>query len=394
MAVVYICFMIILIFLIITGFLTYCLYKENPNKNENFSENFNERISDSPSVSKFYIEPINKLEKIDSLYSPFVTRPRDTVALKYNGNCKNELFPSQTSKFGKGEMASPCCPDIEGRYYGMRPILNPEVYQDAVQLIFNKIERSEKFPKDFDKKVSKLIYQNEFCNGDSYSSVMKFIFDKINQTKNSIEFFKKYAKADTWGGEQFAYLNEKVFMFTEQNPAVFSEQEQAKRARRKGRYDTRYIVSFTLYNTLRSNSLDTTAVVVHIDGKYYITNIRFTTNTKVKDDVKGFELNSEIDQGDGVSVTPNWIYGNTIENTTFNVRGFHDPVESNNILIPGGIPEEYIDVIEKCDQAYLMKPEGGAGSRFKGGYQSNNTEFVAPVYPNFPDKNESWSVRA
>ena len=399
---IYISLLILIAFLIATGFLCHNLKKPQENFTQKTINNNNHNDSDKRVIAKFYETPVTNLEKIDSLYSPFVTRPRDTVALKYNGNCTNELYPSSVSKFGKGEMSSPCCPEIPGKYYGMRPILTPEVYQDAIQSIFDKIENGfteSKNSNTIEKAVTKLVHQNEFCNGESYSSVMKFIFDEINSYKDSIDFFKKYAKVDTWGGEQFAYLNEKVYMFTEQNPDKYSEQSQAKRARKTGNANTLYVVTFTLYNPLRSSSLDTTAAVVSFKGKFYITSIRFTTNTKIDpsrpmgQDIPSFKSGKiESNQDEGVSSTPNWLYGNTIENKTFNLKGFHDPNESNNIIIPGGIPEEYTEILEKCDQAYLMKPAGGAGDRFEGGYQPNNPELAGPVYPDFPDKSSKWKV--
>ena len=88
---------------------------------------------------------------------------------------------------------------------------------------------------------------------------------------------------------------------------------------------------------------------------------------------------------------PQWIFGNTVENKTFNANGFHDPDNSKNILIPGGVPPEFEQYLENHKQAYLMK--GGSAMRLPGGYDGN------VVYPDLAaddsesSKKESWYIR-
>lgn len=387
-------FMIVLVFFIITLFLIYGLNR-TIKKPEHFT---NQQAANTYNPSKFYTTSPNKFEKINSLYSPYVIRPKDTYAHSYGGRCTNVLYPKQSSPHGKGEIAGPCNPDVGGKYYGMRPILAPDTLEGMIQTIFKHI--TEKVPKSV--KQSRLKYQNEFCDDNSYSEVMKYILLKINQAQNNLRVFKDYAKADTWGGDMFAYLNEELFMFTEQDPSKYTEQEQAMMARKKNKTDTKYVVTFTLYLPLRSLSLDTTAIVIGHKGKYYLKYIDFTSK---KDDnsgakatnVSGFKsgdiIQPDYDNLPPQQNTPDWIYGNSLENRTFNLKGFHDPDESKNILIPGGVPDEYIPILEKCDQGYLMDPAGSDGPRMKGGFQNNSNKFTAPIYPNFPNKDEVWNVR-
>ena len=328
----------------------------------------------------------------NQLYSPFLMRPPDIVAPKYGGRCTNELYPEATSSEGKGEMASPCNVDIEGRYYGMRPILSPDTTNAMIKGLFDKIVNDAVSIPNVDQ--SELKYQNQFCDANSYSDVMKYVLKQINETQAKMPDFRRFAKSDTWGGDMFAFLNEEIIMMTEMNPDKFTEQAQAVRARKKNKHDTKYILTFTLYLPLRSLSLDTTAIIIRHRGKLHIVYMDFSTNKSTDGGLQSANISpgktGGIHAEGGISSTPEWIYGNQIENQTFNLKGFHDPDPSNNILIPGGIPEEYNQLLEKCDQAYLMDPSGGAGPRFKGGYQSDNQDLSSPIYPNFPNTDTKW----
>ena len=363
--------MLILVLVILGGLYTL----QQPNIKQ---EPFQSLSKNVYNPSKFYTTSPNKFEKAHSLYSPFITRPKDLYAHKYDkvgqGRCTNELYPKASSPFGKGEITGPCKPDTGGKYYGQRPILNTSTLQSMIKEIFKSI--TTKVPKEVKQK--KLIYQNQFSNAsmetngqevDSYTSVMKYILNQINRAQNNLQIFKDYSEADVWGGDTFAYLNEEMFMFTEQDPSKYNQQTQAMRARKASKKDTKYVVTFTLYLPLRSMSLDTTAIVIEHKGKYYIKYINFTTEQGVS--AEG-PLEGDEDTPEGVNLgefksgsvmqpnmgglppsqnTPNWIYGNSLENKTFNLKGFHDPDESNNILIPGGVPDEYN---KACDMFFAM----------------------------------------
>ena len=168
-----------------------------------------------------------------------------------------------------------------------------------------------------------------------------------------------------------------------------SEQNQARLAKHsKINGPFKYVVTFTLYNTLRSSSIDVIAIVIESNKKLYLKYINFATRDPTNY-VEGVNVSTGIDSSQAQSAKPVWIYGNTIENRTFNVRGFHDADESKNILITGGVPNEFKDVLEKCDQGYLLNPDSMDGPRFKGGYGNNDATMTAPVH--LPD-NKSWNV--
>jgi len=280
----------------------------------------------------------------------------------------------------------------------MRPLLTSHGYEAMLETLFEHI--TDPSPSSIDQ--NELVHQNEFCNGECYTQVMKFIMHKINNAKESLEIFKQYAKADTWGGEQFAFVNEQVFMYTK-NPQTGTEQDQAKKARYNNiNGPKKYIVTFTLYNTLRTTSTDIVAIIIEDKRQYYLDYINFATK-KPSNWVQGQHISTKAGSSPGINLNNNnlppeqneisWIYGNNIENTTFNLKGFHDPDESKNILIPGGVPEEFKNVLEQCDQAYLMKPAGTQGDRFKGGTGSNVINMEAPVYPMMPNKESiKWNI--
>jgi len=336
--------------------------------------------------------------KAGSLYSPIICRPKEHYGLNYSGRCTNELYPNRTSPYGKGEMASPCKPSIEADYYAQRPILNANVYENMLETLLNFIK--EKIPKKFIEReggfLENIKYPVEFCPDDCYTKVMKYIMKKINNGKDELQIFKNYAKNDTWGGEQFAFWNEKVYIFTKYSENNLSQQERAEIARyNKTKGEPRkYIVSFTLHNTLRSSSIDIIATVYELENKMYLTNINFATKKNLGGP-DGYNIDNTkggIDNNNNslpVPETPQWIFGNTVENKTFNVHGFHDPEPKNNITIPGGYPEEFENYLNNHEQAYLLK--GGSAQRLKGGYDGN------VVYPNINAKGgnrqDKWIIQ-
>ena len=386
---------IIFIFFLVTLTVLYGL-----KNNESFTNFSTPNIDgDLYTKSKFYTYPLTKYEKINSLYTPIICRPPEKSGFTYSGNCTNTLYPKNKSPFGKGEMTTPCNPEIEAKYYAMRPLLQFHGYEAMLETIFKHIQ--EKIPKDVNE--SQLTHQNEFCNEKCYSGVMKFIMTRINQAKNNLQVFKDYAKNDTWGGEQFAFLNQKVFVFTKIDYNKLPQSEQAKIARYGNvKEPLKFIIAFTLYNTLRSTSTDVIATVFKNNNTYFLKKIDFATK-KPTHQVTGVSISTKAGNSPGINLNnanlpplqtqPNWIWGNNIENTTFNLKGFHDPDESNNILIPGGVPTEFKDILEKCDQGYLLDPAGTQGPRFKGGTSSNDANKTAPIFPMMPNKEMMrWEV--
>jgi hypothetical protein len=293
-------------------------------------------------------DPIGTLtqsEKNQSLYSPIIIRPREINAQVYKGKCTNPLYP-MASKDGKGEMGFPNS-KIEASFYAQRPLLNPDQYYKMIEQLFTTMRKYKQLPKKINESL--FIYPDQFSQGDTFSNVMKFIMKLINKSKKETKAMVEYANIDTWGGEQFAFTDQKVFSFAryKQNG---TEMEQAREA--KMNEPKRLIVNFNLYNTLRNISTDVLASVFYIDGKYYFQDIHMTTK-KDTNFIKGHNLDNGINlnYSDSRQPVPQWIFANTIENQTFNNKGFHDP-NDQNIYIKGGIPDEYKSFINNKDFIY------------------------------------------
>jgi len=369
-------------------------------KKDSFT-NSNKNNKDQESVASFldYNQPLSVNEKIDSLYSPIVCRPPERSGKIYGGQCTNELYPMQTSPYGKGMMVSPCNPEIEAKYYAQRPLLAPETYHEMLQLLFNQMQ--DPIPKKV--PIDILQYPQSFCNDKIYSNVMKFLMKKVKQTMKNNKVFQNYAKADTWGGEQFAYLYQKIFCYSSFDSSGLSAQEEADMTKKDIRRAYKLIIAFTLYNTLRSVSTDVVATVFYFKGKYYLANIEFATQKPNSEGVQPISImgqakkdqvnlnNADIPVGD----KPEWIYYNTIENKYFTPEGYHSPHKKSNLFIAGSVPPQYGTLLKKFDQGYLSKPSNGY-NRFKGGplYPSDSVnQTTSKITPNFSkDKENHFDV--
>lgn len=369
---------------LIIGMILYSIIETIKTCKESFS-NVKDNFQDT--TSKFLTrDKLSQAEKLGSLYTPIIVRPRDT------------LTDYKNSKLLKGEMSAPSNPEIEAKYYAMRPILTPQSYEKMIKVLFENIV--QEVPSNIDEQS--LTHQTQFCNGECYSNVMKYIMVLINTGKDTLEIFKDYAKKDTWGGEQFAFLNESVIMFSSIDLSNVSEQNQAKLARySKLTGPFKYVITFTLHNTLRSSSIDIVAIVIESNKRFYLKYINFASRDPTNP-VQGINISTSAGRSPGIDLnnsdlppvqnTPNWIYGNNIENRTFNLKGYHDPEESNNILIPGGVPAEFEGILTTCDQGYLLDPANTTGPRMKGGYSSNDATKATPVYPDYPNTDKKWDV--
>ncbi len=363
-------------------------------------------------VDALFYDPIGTLtkrEKVDSLYSPFVIRPREINAQRFSGRCTNELYPNGyhigfTNKIAKGEMGSPDA-YIEARFYAQRPLLNPDQYYNMLSQMLKTVNSYHNVPDFIPKNL--FIHQTEFSDGNTFSDVMKYIMKLINKGKKNTKSLKEYAKVDTWGGEQFAFTDQKMFSFSRYNEmnrenggindSAQAEQDRAKNARRSGE-PRKLVVNFNLYNTLRNISTDVIATVYFAHGKYYFDNIELTTKketcpwTPVNFGTKSGNIN--LNNADSRAPVPNWIYGNTLENQTFNNKGFHDP-NGDNILIKGGIPEEYRQFIKQDNvknsywTKYYNAQDLPGGPLFP---ETSTSKLNTKILPDLKNLSRSWTV--
>ena len=372
----------IVLTLVILFFGAYCI--GFLNKNETFKQ--------VPSTFKDPIGLLTEKEKRDSLYSPIIIRPREINAQQYGGRCTNVLYP-KANKLGKGEMGSPNA-SVEAKFYAQRPLLNPDQYYDMVEQMFETMRTQHKNIPDF-INPDLFVYQDEFSEGDTYSNVMKYIMKLINKAKSDTMSMKEYAKVDTWGGEHFAYTDEKLFSFSKFSPAE-NEQNRARQAR-KHREPKKLIVNFNLYNTLRNISTDVLASVFFAHGKYYFDDIQITTKRK-SNMLPGVNLSAgktgiNLNNSNERAPVPQWIYANTLENITFNNKGFHDP-NDKNVYIEGGIPDEYKTFINQKDFKNSYWTKFYNAQNLPGGPlypETSTSKLNTKVLPDFP-KPKSWTV--
>jgi hypothetical protein len=346
-------------------------------------------------------------EKAESLYTPIICRPPERYGKRYSGRCTNELYPKNSSPYGKGEFVGPCNPEILAKYYAQRPLISPDAYYNKLQELFNAC--IDKVPKDI--PINNINYPIAFCNENTEPKLMKFIKDKLAKAKNELPSWRAYAKNDTWGGEQLAFWNEKITAFSTNDTSEFSEERLVNLAKRNQISGIkRYIVTFTIQNTLRSASTDVIAVVFERANKLYLGTLEFATiNKSLFSDPDpnvphAYDLESKKPGGINLNNAnlnpsnnvPSWIYGNTLENKIFNSQGFYDAVHpERNIVIPGGVPEQFAEVLKNHDQGYLQPPyDAFSFNRVQGGPlhpNKLNTVTNSDVYPSLTDK-KSWKV--
>lgn len=298
----------------------------------------------------------NNKTEIRATVSPFVTRPR-TNLMRYQS--PDGLYSPRFSMFGRGEFGTIQCPESDAQNYAMRPILDYNVYMRMMNQLFNII--SDNIPFEVPDKDPEV---NADVPDKLAKKVKDFIKAKLDKGKDTIPDFKKYARADTWHGEQFVLTNERLFVYN------FPEFQKV-------------VASFTLQNPLRSMSTDIFAIVLLKDKKMYLQVIGTSTKLSQETDFyPGMNVPNKVGNVEYLSsreesAEPQWIYANTINNQTFNLVGMHEADESNNILIPGGIPDEYKNIIERCDQGYIMDNYNSSqGPRFGG--TSSNSIYQAP----------------
>lgn len=359
-------FLILLMLIILIVVLVVIFYKKKENR-ETFKSS-----GDEYSVAKHLVYVPSKNEKTP--YDPIVRRPIQESVRPKAGNCTKDLFPHRTSKDGRGEMTVPCNLKAEGKKYAMRPILNSNDYHEMLEYLFDAIS------EDVVVNDTNLVYPEEFSNEEEYKKAMHKLMKKIHHGVKTLPLFVDYAKKDTWNGEQFAFLNEKVFVYQQHDLSKLSQQQKAFLARNGGMQGTKkFIISFTLYNTRRTVSTDIVAEMYLINKHFKIKNISFASKKPDNKFVEGITLSGKrgIDMNNNnlqcSDHNPDWIFGNTLFNQGFTRHGFHSTNPKENHVIKGGVPDELIPLLKKCDNGYLLNC--GTPNRLPGGNDMQNTVY-------------------
>ena len=91
----------------------------------------------------------------------------------------------------------------------MRPIMQHNEYESVITDILIRITK----PIEFD--YSEFKQPMRFLQTNDEENLMKFIMARINEAYRENPNNEKYALQDTWDGEQFSYLNQKVYAFSD-----------------------------------------------------------------------------------------------------------------------------------------------------------------------------------
>ena len=243
--------------------------------------------------------------------------------------------PPRTIKKKSSKRSVECIPEDSATYYGMRPIMQHKEYEDVLKDILIRITKSIEFD------YSEFKHPMRFLQTNDEDNLIKFIMVRINEAYRANPNNEKYALKDTWDGEQFSYLNQKVYAFS-------NEKIEGK----KFPDEIRYVINFSLFNNHRYSSNDIIVEIIKFDNEYHIVSAVLGT-FDVKTDVVGIGFNKSIDSSslDEPGNPPHWLYGNTVEDLVFNKYGFYE--EGQNYAIKGGVPESLNDQIEKYSEKFL-----------------------------------------
>jgi len=304
----------------------------------------------------------------NSLYSPFILRPPDSVHLPNDYRRPNYIENTATVDHYDSEVSckstacqaganvqSWCKPEVATDYYAMRPIITIEKYDQWLRELFNEL-------KGFTTKTNIVNGQIDEWKITSYNDVPKVHeppYDLVNKAFQQYDpktfvdeetatinwLMKAIAGAVTklpamhhngsWKKEEFHHTDVKFYAsFITKDTKII------------GNY---YNIVFNLYNALRSTS---TIVSCNV-GMY-----QPSLNTAYKwalgtDDPSGYNIENNGGKSLQIDINPDtgincnsitktcasdpqpikWLYGNSLEIPEYNMHGFNTP--GSNIKLQG-----------------------------------------------------------
>tara|TARA_A100001015_G_scaffold45856_2_gene50666 strand:+ start:2311 stop:3267 length:957 start_codon:yes stop_codon:yes gene_type:complete len=243
--------------------------------------------------------------------------------------------PPRVIKRNNSKRSVECSAITSATYYGMRPIIQYNEYENVIKDILLRITK----PIEFD--YSEFKHPMRFLQTNDEENLMKFIMARINEAYRENPNNEKYALEDTWDGEHFSYLNQKVYSFSDK-----------KIEGKKFPKEIRYVINFSLFNNHRYSSNDIIVEILKLEDVYHIMSAVLGTYD-VKTDVVGVGINKSIDSSsiEEPGNPPHWLYGDTVEDITFNKYGFYE--EGQNYTIKGGVPESLNDQLEEYSDKFL-----------------------------------------
>lgn len=277
----------------------------------------------------------------------------------------NTTPKSENPKMGM-ECKWPCYSDLKHekwcdesnaiKYHAMRPLLNPQQYNDLLKQMFRLITDHnvpmKLTPNDSQFTSIQCTYNVE--------SIMKWLMGRVALAVSKMPAMHKNS---TWGVEQFSYTDVQPYQFISDNGQVH------------------FKIVFNLYNALRSTA---TLVVAHIylqGSTPLLQKIDFVNNEEMTDftgpqngwgPINGQNITGDIEQFEplGVPESPDgmrtykkqwmndpnefdWLYQNTLPVQKFNQYGFYSNELKDNLDIKGGVPDSLKKQIRSCSNDQL-----------------------------------------
>ena len=114
--------------------------------------------------------------------------------------------PPRVIKRNDSKRSVECSAITSATYYGMRPIIQHNEYENVIKDILIRITK----PIEFD--YSEFKHPMRFLQTNDEENLMKFIMTRINEAYRENPNNEKYALEDTWDGEQFLVILIKRYM--------------------------------------------------------------------------------------------------------------------------------------------------------------------------------------
>jgi hypothetical protein len=295
---------------------------------------------------------LNKYGGIINGYQPSIIRPMDTVMVPKDIKRESVTELCKWPCYAGSKFQKWCSEENAINYHAMRPIVQPNEYNEWLVKLFNTIMMREKFSNDSGPVDGPdgPIWTAVFCDSTK-SSLMDYIMAKITE---GVKVIPEMHKNGSWGVEQFFWTDPRIFMYV-----VFANETSV----------VYYKVLFNLYNPLRSVSteVECTITVNPKTMKQVIIYMGFISGdimTSETDQIPGYNLpqvgrNFQINVNAGPEPTSfDWNYGNTLLSQQFNRYGFYE--ESDNVIIETDMSDtlkKQIKQFEVSSPEYLL----GAG---------------------------------
>lgn len=313
-----ICITLVILLLIICYF--------SPNY-ENF-ENINDYFSNMPGILKSDGQVLFNTNQalynkdhvsISNGYQPSIIRPINNATFK-----EYCLEPCYT----KNKWTKWCSKEDAVNYYGMRPLVTYNTYNEWLQALFKQISQpGDSVTNILNENLVPFMYcttDNPLEDLDDKTRIMRWIMNRVAEGVNQLPELQNNGP---WKVERFYDTDVDMYVFISENTGARV-----------------YKITFNLYNPLRSTSTMVDAVVIEEnDNEPHLIKMEFINDDSLNiDSPKAFSLNPfDINNIENTEYL-NWNYKNVLHDRKFNRFGFFEKEE--NIEIQGGVPQEFENI--------------------------------------------------